>query len=46
MSAIIISVRSTSKEVFVYRSGVKRKNCAVAFHAIPGFIVVLKIPVV
>ena len=46
MSAIIISVYATSEEVFVTRQGVKRKNCAATFYAIPGFVAVLKMPVV
>ena len=46
MSAVIISVCTTSEEVFVTRSGVKRKNCAATFYAIPGFVAVLKIPAV
>ena len=46
MSAIIISVRTTMEEVFITRKGVKRKNCAATFYAIPGFVAVLKVPVV
>ena len=37
------SVHTTREEVFVT---VKRKNCATTFYGIPGFIAVLKIPVV
>ena len=46
MSAIIISVCTTSEEDFVTRKGVKRKNGAATFYAIPAFVAVLKIPVV
>ena len=46
MSAIIISARTASEEVFVTRRGVKRKNCATTYYAIPGFDAVLKITVV
>ena len=37
---------TTSQEVFVTREGVKRKDCAPTFYAVPGFISVLKIPVI
>ena len=43
---VIISVSTTSQEVFVARYGIERKNCAAKFYAIPGFITVLKIPVI
>ena len=46
MSVIIISVRAAREEVFVIKQGVKRENCAATFYAIPGFVAVLKIPVV
>ena len=40
---IAISVRTASKEIF---KELKRKHCAARFSAIPGFVAVLKIPVV
>ena len=44
---IIISVCTTRQEVFVTKKGVKRKDCAATFYAaVPGFIAVLKIPVI
>ena len=46
LSGVIISVCTTSQKVFVTRQGVKRKDCAATFYAVPGFIAVLKIPVI
>ena len=46
LSGVIISTRTTSQEVSITRQGVQRKNCAATFYAIPGFVAVLKIPVI
>ena len=46
LSGVIISICKTSQDVFVTRSGVKRKDCSATFYAVPGFVAFLKIPVI
>ena len=45
-TGVIICVHTTSQEVSVTKYRVKRKDCAVTFYTVPGFVAVLEIPVI
>ena len=46
LCVVATSVCATTQEAFVGKYGVERKNFAENFYEIPGFITVMKVPVI
>ena len=46
LCVVATSVCATTQEAFVGKQGVERKNFAEKFYEIPGFITVMKVPVI